>query len=480
MRNQSVSKTVILIAFLISVLLGIFLGDLAGISLVIYLGITIPIIVLSIVFWKKSEWKLILFILLGLISGFSYTDLWNQKNESISLVSSEEELIHGQVINYPVFEGSKAEYILKYRGFKIKVTAGRYPEFKYGDVLEFKGTIKKPTDYNFHKNILGEVWAESDIKKVGYKGNSFFKTLFFAREKFEKILTKILPEPYASFASGITIGSKSSIPDSLMSDFNRTGTTHLVAVSGYNVTIVIMYIAVLLGLISRKFKFWGSLFVILSFVMLTGGQASVLRAGILAALVLFGRYEGRRINMTILLPFTAVIMLLFNPYGLKYDISFQLSFLAFAGIIYLTPIILSLRIIKILPDIIKKPLAETLGAQVMVLPIIIYYFGQISLVSTIVNVLVLSVIPLAMGLVFLVGIIGLFYIPLGKIVGFVLYIVLKYIIIVVENFSKLSFASYFFKINSWWWLPIVYLVLLLVIVKLRKINEKESSLTIYS
>lgn len=480
MINQPISKSVIFIAFLISILLGIFLGDLLRMSLWWLIGLSAGCILGLFIQWKHILWRIGLFILLGILLGLGYYNIWDQKQKSLIINYDKEDKIQGEIIGYPNFEGASATYLLKYKNTKISLETGRYPEFEYGDVLEFKGKIKKPSDYNFHKNISGEVRIEGEIKKIGYEGNIFYKNLYLIREKFENSLNKILPEPYAAFASGITIGSRSNIPDSLMSDFKRTGTTHLVAVSGYNVTIVIMYIAVLIGLISRKFKFWGSLVIIISFVILTGGQASVLRAGILAALVLFGRYEGRRINMTILLFLTAVIMLIFNPYGLKYDVSFQLSFLAFSGIIYLTPIIISWGVVKYLPDLISRPLAETLGAQIMVLPIIIYYFGQISFISPVVNILVLSVIPLGMGLVFLVGIIGLIYIPIGKMISFILYIVLKYIIIIVENFSKLPFASYYVKIDTWWWLPVIYLMILLVIVKLKNRHEKESDLTIYT
>jgi competence protein ComEC len=256
-----------------------------------------------------------------------------------------------------------------------------------------------------------------------------------------------------------------------MSDFNRTGTTHIVAVSGYNLTIVITYIALFLGIFSRKLKFWGSVFMIVAFVIMTGAPASVVRAGILAGLVALGHFEGRRVKMTILLLLVAAVMLSFNPYALKYDISFQLSFLAFAGLVYLGPIIAKIKLIRSLPNILKSSFCETMAAQIFVLPILIFYFGRVSVVSPIVNILILWMIPTAMGLIFAVGLAGLIWLSFGQVVGYLGWLLLKYIIVVVESFSKIPWAAYELKTAEWWWMIIYYGVLGLIIYQFRHLNQ---------
>ena len=306
------------------------------------------------------------------------------------------------------------------------------------------------------------------IAKVGFTGNIFYKAIYLTRDKFEETLNKTYLEPYASFAAGITLGSRRNIPDSLLVDFNRTGTTHIIAVSGYNVTIIIANLGILFGLFSRRLKFWGSIVVIIVFVVMTGAVASVVRAGILAGLVAFGRYEGRRIQMTILLLLVAAIMLLFHPYALKFDISFQLSFLAFAGLVYLGPIIANWKLVRVLPGIIRTSLSDTMAAQIMVLPILIYYFGRVSIVAPIVNILVLWLIPAAMGLVFFSGILGLIFQGMGQAVAYIGYFVLKYIIVVVESFSRISWASWEWKTSDWWWMVLFYALIGLFIYKTRK------------
>lgn len=477
LRHSSVSigKSRFVITALASFIVGIFFGDLINLDLWWLVGIGAGILLAFILQWREQYWRMGLLIIFGIIIGLGYFNFWDTHEKAIQLPYSKEITIEGQVIGHPDFSGSQANYILKYEDAKIRLTAGRYPEYHYGDVLRTKGVIKESYPYFFHQGILGQVYSEETIEKTGHRGNIIVKTIYVIRDKFEDSLNKSLSEPYASFAAGLVLGSKRNIPDSLMSDFNRTGTTHIIAVSGYNVTIIIVWIGLFLGIFSRKFKFWGSLAAILIFVIMTGAPASVIRAGILAGLIALGHFEGRRINMLIILLLTASMMLLASPYALKYDLSFQLSFLAFVGLVYLGPIISERKIIRWMPNFFKNTFSETLGAQIMVLPILIYAFDRVSLVSPITNILILWIIPASMVLVFAVGIAGLIIIGLGQVVGYIGWLFLKYIIIIVENFSKIPWASYTIKTTSWWWMAIFYFLIGLIIYnsKMKVENEKK-------
>lgn len=424
-------------------------------------------------FWSDFYLRLIIIIFIGLSIGLIFYRFWDNHQKSIVLPFEQEINFEGQVISHPDFLKSNARYLLSFQETKIQIVASRYPEYQYGDILKIKGDLKKANDYQFHQGILGVIYNPILVEKTGQKGNSLIKIVYQIRDRFEQSLNRSLSEPYSSFAAGLVLGSKRNIPDSLMSDFNRTGTTHIVAVSGYNVTIIVVYLGLLLGILSRKLKFWGSLVIILSFVVMTGASASVVRAGILAALVCWGQFEGRRINMTILLLLVAVCLLFFNPYALKFDISFQLSFLAFAGLIYLSGPLVNLKIIRWLPNFWQHILAETVAAQIMVLPILIYYFGRVSLISPLVNILILWLIPAAMFAVFAIGFGGLIFALLGQVVGYVGWILLKYIIVVVESFSRISWASFQIKTTSWWWMTIFYVLIGLWIYKTRNQNDDE-------
>lgn len=458
MANQSFGKSIFTIGTLAAFVVGIFFGDLVHLDLWWLIGIIIGIFVALILQWREQSvgWRIALFILLGFAIGLSYFNFWDIRQKAIELPFGKEKTIEGQIVGHPDFSGNQANYVLKYEKTKIRLTADRYPEYHYGDILKFKGIIKEPYPYFFHQGILGQVYNPEKVEKVGFGGNIAIRIIYETRDKFEESLNRSLNEPYASFAAGLVLGSKRNIPDSLMSDFNRTGTTHIVAVSGYNLTILITYIALFLGIFSRKLKFWGTLIIIIVLVVMTGAPASVVRAGILAGLIALGHFEGRRVNMTILLLLVAAVMLLANPYALKYDVSFQLSFLAFAGLVYLGPIIARMGFIRSLPNILKSTFSETTAAQIMVLPILIFYFGRVSFVSPLVNILILWLIPSTMGIIFAIGISGLIWLSLGQIIGYLGWLLLKYIIVVVESFSKIPWASYELKTADWWWIVIFY------------------------
>ena len=137
-------------------------------------------------------------------------------------------------------------------------------------------------------------------------------------------------------------------------------------------------------------------------------------------------------------------MVIANPYILRYDSGFQLSFLAFAGLIYISPQIKKIfekRNLKKLPDGIKMPLVETLGAQLAVFPLIWYQFGRLSLIAPLSNILVLPLIPLSMLLIFITGVGAMLNFQLGLICSFILWPVLEYIIKIVELLAKVPWAS---------------------------------------
>ena len=455
--------------------MGIFIGDFLKIEPEWLLGFLGGFILVLVVFWRDIFWRLVLFILIGLIGGLTYYRIWDNRQFSKVLPFGHEVSFVGEIIDHPDFFPSQARYRVSYQEINVQIIVGRYPEYHYGDKLMLKGALKKPNDYLFRQGILGEMF-NPEVQRIGRGGKLLTRAIYQVRDRFEASLNRSLSEPYASFAAGLVLGSKGNIPDSLTSDFNRTGTTHIIAVSGYNVTIIIIYIGLFLGLFSRKLRFWGSILAILAFVVMTGAPASVIRAGILAGLITFGRYQGRRINMLILILLTASTMLLFNPYALKYDLSFELSFLAFIGLVYLSPLVENLKLVRWLPKNLKSSLSETLGAQLMVLPILIFSFGRVSLLSPIVNVLILWLIPLSMLLVFLVGISGLISIGLGQIAGFLGWFPLKYIIVVVETFSKIPWVSLTFKTADWWWMVIFYGVIGLAVLKLKRQGKFQTNL----
>jgi len=475
-KVNSLGKSRFTLAILSGMIFGIFFADKILLSFSWEIGIITGLIIAIIFLWQDKLILLITISIAAFILGLTYYHLWDfRENEKQLNYNSELRIQNEEIISKPQITNDQRFEII-YKKTEVLIIASKFPEYHYGDVLRISGKLEKPypEDYYFKKGIRGEIKNPESIEEIGNGGNILVKNIYKVGDAFENSINKILSEPYAAFQNGLLLGTKTNIPDSLMSEFNRTGTTHIVAVSGYNVTIIIMFISYLLMRFSRKTSFFGSVLTIIIFVVLTGASASVLRAGILMALVLLAKFIGRRPYYPILILLVADLMLFFNPYVLKNDISFQLSFLAFIGLILISPRIEEIKIIKILPDLIKKAFSETMGAQIAVLPILIFNFGVLSFIAPLANILILPVVPLTMFLGFVSGAGGLIWVDLGRTLGLFAFIPLKYILVLEDLLAKIPGAAINLKISNWWWIPVYYLLVFVFLWTKSGLNQKSS------
>lgn len=345
----------------------------------------------------------------------------------------------------------------------LLVTARKYPEYKFGDKIILKGILTEPEKFDDfdYKSYLARkgvfaVMAFPDveksksqyIKKAPLESFSFFvkQNLNNLRVSLESSVSKTLPEPHASFMNALLTGNKSSIPDWLLEDFKKTGTSHIIALSGFNITIIIFILRNLTKGLSRNLSFLIPILAIVLFIILTGAEASVVRAGIMGSMFLMAKRFGRQSDSLIAMVFVAAIMIFANPLILRFDVGFQLSFAALVGIVYLAP--LFDQYFEKIPNVISENLSLTIGAQIVAAPILLYNFKQISFISPIVNVFVLPLIPLAMLLGFFAGTVNLFSNFLGHIFGYFSYGVLAYIIKTVSFFSNMRYSSTSLSFNS--------------------------------
>lgn len=224
--------------------------------------------------------------------------------------------------------------------------------------------------------------------------------LWKLREKWVLILEKSLPEPMSSLAAGILLGVKGQMPREFYDQLVNTGTLHIVAASGFNVMIVA---SVLMRIASKVWRRGIAILIgtlgIFGYVLVAGASASVVRAGIMGSLTLIAYYLGRPSEAKRLLWVSGGLMLLSNPLYI-FDIGFQLSFMATAGLLYIEPLIPKLQ--RTEPcnyggaKFLSEYLYPTLMASVATMPIIWYHFGRVSWVSPLVNMLVLPIVPLIM------------------------------------------------------------------------------------
>jgi len=311
------------------------------------------------------------------------------------------------------------------------------------------------------------------------KGSKIFFPILQLKSKISNQLNRLWSEPESSFMAGLLYGARSGLPEELLDNFNRTGVTHVIAVSGFNVSIiasVLMTILIGAGLYRRQ-AFWAAVAGIVLFVLFTGASASVVRAGIMASIVLIAQYIGRLSSAGRLMVYAAVIMLLINPWVLIWDAGFQLSFLATLGLVYLAPLIRRDGSPKATVSTVGlyEILISTLAAIIATLPLILYQFGRLSLVAPIVNVLILWIIPWLMLFGFLSVMVSFAFFPLGQVLAWVAGAGLKYVIIVVEWFGRRSWSGIDFSI-PWWVMAGMYVAMVFFVIPSGAVAESRDPL----
>jgi len=347
---------------------------------------------------------------------------------------------------------------LKARPFSTKteilMSANLDEDYKYGDKINFEGILKKPENFitdqgkefdyvNYlRKDGIFYVMNYPKIEVISHGNGNFIKNaLFYAKEKFLDKMNLVIREPESLLMSGLILGEKSSFNESLRQNFVDTGTIHIVALSGYNVTIVAEWIMKIFSSFPKNIGIGAGIFAILLFVLMTGGSSTAVRAGIMASLALFSRVIGRNYDVTRALIITAVIMVLINPFILVFDVSFQLSFIATIAVIFFAPKI-ERYFLWITPRLGLRDIASvTCAAYIFVMPFILYKMGNLSLVALPANVLILPFIPLTMIFGFLTGFAGIIWYTLSIPLGYISHFFLNYELTIISFFSNIPFAA---------------------------------------
>ena len=308
----------------------------------------------------------------------------------------EDVTFYGIIVKEPDIRSDHTRLIVEPEGLegKVLLKAEKYPEYDYGDYIETSCKLRKPEkieDFSYDKYL-----ARFDIYSLCYqpqislieknRGNIFLGSIFKFKKRLLKNMEYVYPSPVSQVMAGIILGMKKGLPDKVNQDFIDTGTVHIMVVSGFNVMIVS---AVVMGLfkgigIGRKKLFYFLAVFILIFVIITGGESSVVRAMIMALACFLGEKIGRPRDAFNVLVFTATLMVVINPKILVFDAGFQLSFLATMALVYLG---------KPLQKIFRfEVVSTTLAAIIFTSPLVMYQFGRISLVALIANILIVPFI----------------------------------------------------------------------------------------
>lgn len=338
---------------------------------------------------------------------------------------------------------------------RVLVVAPLYPVVRYGEQVRVVGTLHAPASFDtdhgrtfrydqfLAKDGIFVLMHNVSLEVVGPRSGilhsvrGFFSDL---KQHGTDALSQALPEPHASLASGLILGGKQGLGDELLQNFIVTGLVHIVVLSGYNVMVVAEAVYRVLAVFAQRFAAPAAGAVILAFVLVAGAGAASVRAGIMAGIAFFGRATGRTYDAFRALLVAAVLMLVWNPLLLIYDPGFQLSFVATLGLIFGAPLI-ERRLTRVRPEFLRGIMASTIAAQIAVLPLLLYQNGLLSLVALPANVLVLPLVPFAMGLTAFAGLVGFIAPVLAPVAGFPAYVLLSLIVWLTQVLAQLPLAS---------------------------------------
>jgi competence protein ComEC len=385
------------------------------------------------VIFMSRPWGWIALLVWGVVVGAGYYDARLARVYTHAPAYQTSITLAGTVASHPRVSASSQQFIFETdEGARLGVVLAPFQALAYGDRVTLSGSVEplsSTTRYLVKDQVAGSM-AFPSIEKHISAGWSARGTLYKISDALARVYARILPSDEASLAAGIVLGQQSTSFSASFKDAMRaSGTTHVVALSGYNIMIVISAVSFLLSfLFGRHGRFWGSCALVTMFVLMTGAESSVVRAALMGVLVLAAQYASRLYDFWHSAAVVAFLMVLWNPFVLVFDVGFVLSFLSLFGIMVVAPRLAALVPVSkmrhpIASDV-RDIVAQTVGAQLAVLPILVGTFSGFSWMSVAANVPVLLVMPLAMGLVFAVGCVGLLWMPAASLLAIVAHVVL--------------------------------------------------------
>lgn len=413
-------------------------------------------------------------LLLALVLGVARTEIAYQSfTEGQQFVEEQHVLLTGTVVKEPdVREHHTILYVdIVSEGYetRFKVNVPHYPAYGYGDDISLSGTVRAPVSfesetgrvfdypgYLMKDGVHYELRDASVEALTSNSGNPITRTLLAWKQEWLAAVSQLLPEPNASLLGGLVVGAKRSLGDEWLDAFRDTGIIHIVVLSGYNLTLVANSVVRATAFLPRTVGFMGGVLGIVAFALMVGASATVVRASIMGVLGMLAAFTNRPHVLMRMLVLAALAMVAWNPFVLLFDPGFQLSFIATLGLIYgATPME---RYVSFITERfgLRGIVAATLATQIAVLPLLVYQVGTASIVAPLVNVLVLPVVPVIMLCGFVAGMVGLILTPLAIPLAWLTHILLSYIFVVVDAFSRVPFVSISLPPIPGWFLFVLY------------------------
>jgi len=418
----------------------------------ILLGFFIAICVIKILKWEKKEF-IIFFV--GVVIGLFRIVFWDP-GQPIFLTKLFDTKIQcvGRIISFPERREENMIYDVKVemlnekkvKSFGVRITTHQHIKFVRGEKISFYGKLEEPFESNefSYKQYLSRKYIFSTMRNPYMEKiedtSLWWEFVGNMRYSMQNHIQSTYQYPYGGFLEGLLLGRRYGLSPELSDVFQVTGLTHIIAISGYNITLIIMIMANMFGFLGRYAKVLVCSVAVIIFTILVGAEAAVVRACLMGLVALGALWFGRQSFVWTSLLLAGVFMTYMEPRTFLFDVGFQLSVVATIGVVALSD--MCMKWFKFLPKKfeIRDSFAITIAAQITTLPLLIYYFNNISIVSPIANVVAAPFLPWAMFFGFLESVLS--FIPVvSHLLLFITQGLLKIVVFLATLCSKVPFAQ---------------------------------------
>ena len=433
------------------------------------------IVLLVVAYVKPKLVFVVVALLVGMVLAFSRVSMELKGEDYVRRLVDADVVVEGVINGDPETDENMTKFKLKGLKFgeekvessgSVYVSVRKNEDLRRGDTVVLEG--KMGAGFGTYAGYMWQPLVRQHLRPE--PGSLILKI----RDWFAERVRRLVPEPEVSLGLSYLLGMKSGLPDDLNENLRTVGLTHIVVASGAHLAILVEIAKKIFGKVSR---FSGVLFsgiFIIAFMVLVGWTPSIMRAGVMAILTLMAGYVGRKFSPLRMILMVMAGTLMVEP-NFVMNMGWMLSFASYAGIMMVGPKFTRFFYGTKKPGFVGGTVLTTLAATVMTLPIILYYYGQVSLISVAANLLILPTLPYAMGLVFVTGVIAGFP-GVERVVAWCAKMLLSFHIAVVGWFG--SMPEFLVKIparQAWvfvLYVPVAILLLWGKMVKLREVKYK--------
>ena len=458
-----------LLLFAVAIIAGITAGSVSNSFFMSAAALMLIAAVLHLLY-KRIQRNLFIFIgilVFFAVGAFEFLCLDRANTGRFGEYSGERVAVRGFIASEPDVKEAKVSYIVnvveirsngefqKTKG-KLLLTSVLNENsslLDYGREVEFAGQLNLPMgvrnpggfDYRRYlsqKGVSAVVFSLKITTGEGWRSSFLIDTGHMLRMKIVGVIEKSLPRQQAGLLNGVLIGYREGLTKDVQAAFSNAGLAHIMAVSGANVAFLVFPLIFIFKKLRVRQNISCILIIafLILFIYITGFEPSVLRAVIMGIIMLLGKMLMREGDVYTTVSFAAILLLLCSPYML-FNIGFQLSFAATLSLALMHKRMKGLLSFKYLPAAVVDVLAATISAQLGVLPITLYYFNKLSVISLLSNLLVVPLMEVITILGTVMAVLGQLSIIFSQIVGYVNCVFLSFVLYVTGISASLPFAT---------------------------------------